>query len=155
MAGTNAADCEHSTCPALWRHQISGAMVGSIGVGGADANTVFVTATIRYPTAERVGVIERLSAVTNKVQWSATLPEFPGSPVRIGNTVWLISHADTLVGFSTTATKATPLRSIKVTVNSLHRSYAAKHADDLANVFRVQVHGFTPLLRTGTGRCQE
>lgn len=27
--------------------------------------------------------------------------------------------------------------------------------DDPASIFRVQVHGFTPLLRTGMGRCQE
>jgi outer membrane protein assembly factor BamB len=117
VAAANTSGCGQSTCPWQWRDRVPGAEW--ISVGGADANTVFVTATIG--TSPRVGVIERLSAVTGKVQWSAALPPFPGSPVRIGNTVWLISYADTLIGFSTTATKATPLRSIKIADNNMQQ----------------------------------
>ncbi|NYJ07459.1 outer membrane protein assembly factor BamB family protein [Petropleomorpha daqingensis] len=112
-----AGGCGAATCSPLWKRTFSGIDTDDVVVGGADASTIFVTYNKHGGAG---GFVARLSASTGNVQWSASTGRYAQGLVRGGDTVWLNSeYVDTdttvrqrILGFSTTATGSTPLRTI-------------------------------------------
>lgn len=114
LVAFSAGGCGHPTCTPLWRTALPNAPEHTIG--GADGKVLFVNV---HPL--KTGYLARLSAVTGKIQWTVRIGSYLTGLVRGGNTIWLYAEyreggADHnhILGFSTTATTATPLRTISL-----------------------------------------
>ncbi len=101
------AGCGKTRCGTLWDTVLPGDVSYPM-VGGVDGSTGYVT----YTVDQRQGRIARFSTVTGRLLWKASILPDASTPVRGASTVWTVAGGTTLVGFSTTATGSTPLRSI-------------------------------------------
>jgi outer membrane protein assembly factor BamB len=116
VAAVAAAGCGRATCPRVWSAGITDADPQSILIGGADSNTLFVTADVG---ANNTGRLIRLSTSTGVRQWTANLSQPSGEiPIRADNTVWLMINANAVRGWSVAATTGTPLRTLYLPSNS-------------------------------------
>lgn len=115
----SAAGCGQATCAPSWTAAFPALGLNTLEVGGADASTLFVT----YSNGS--GVVTRLSASTGARQWSATVGLYATGLVRGGDMIWFNNdHVgpsgavdQRIVGFATTATGQTPVRTIPLTSN--------------------------------------
>ena len=118
LAAWNAVGCGKPTCAPLWTTPVPGATETQIG--GADGATIFVTATISEDSGPNTGRIWRFSAATGQRQWTGpVLPMSPTRPIRVADTVWIVSGATTLVGWSVNATRPAPLRTLPEPPNAV------------------------------------
>ncbi|MGI8591100.1 MAG: PQQ-binding-like beta-propeller repeat protein [Nakamurella sp.] len=111
------AGCGQPTCAPLWTTKIGNAYPPWLSIGGADAHTLFVDGPSEGSTP--LTTLQRLSTTTGKLQWQVTLPDSYSAvpPIRAGNVVWETvdpHQTETLMGWSVTATTATPVASIQV-----------------------------------------
>lgn len=111
----SAGGCGRPTCGPLWQTALPHSPEHVIG--GADADMLFVTVHRAGP-----GYLARLSASTGHIEWTASVGSYMTGLVRGGNTIWLFAEYrngqgydhNHIVGFSTTATRAKPLRTISL-----------------------------------------
>ena len=143
VRAVSATGCGHTTCSTVWRTALPDTRYDPM-VSGVDATTGFLTSTSTADTP--TGTITRFNVATGAIQWSATIPPFPGPVARAASTVWVEAGNNdiSLSAFATTATSTRPLMTIPVPGSASGQALSVAAGRVLVTNFPNDVHAYAP-----------